>query len=148
MHFNKCIGVNVDILSKNSVMCARVPVISLFWKSMETNSSLQGSNLHTRARTHTRTPPQPPHTHKHTHITLCFTAYWHNENNYQVFTHLWVPAEDSMTIITLVFVSNRLVGAWVCVWHENIGQKWSSDIFFIKRINLCKNFHFREIAYP
>ena len=68
MHFNKCIDENVDILSKNSVICARVPVISLFWKSIETKSSSQESNLHTQTDTQTHTHTQTDtHTHRQTH---------------------------------------------------------------------------------
>ena len=36
-------------------MCARVSVISLFWKSTEAKSSSQGTNLHIHTQTHTHT---------------------------------------------------------------------------------------------
>ena len=47
------IGENINILSKNSVMWARVSDISLFSKSIEVHSSSQGINLHTHTHTHT-----------------------------------------------------------------------------------------------
>ena len=115
-------------------MCARVSVISLFWETIEANSSSQRTNLHTHTHTHTlRHVSQHIDTMKITTKNLHIYEFW--------LRTAW------LSLRLYLCLTGWQVHGFVCDMKALAKNK--AQTYFLSKESTCgQYFHFREIAYP